>query len=111
MFGKLILILLSALLLAPRAPAGDVVRAGDQKTTQPRPALAPVIRSAPVAETVSVEVQPAQPAKAPLTVALRGPDGQVRRFAVEGGRQAIQTRSVVLRPGESVAIRWVPPKG
>jgi hypothetical protein len=57
-----------------------------------------------VALSVTVEV-PAQPAKEPVYVDLRGPDGQVRRFLVEGGREAIQYRQVTLRPGESVTIR------
>jgi hypothetical protein len=39
-------------------------------------------------------------------VNLRGPDGQVRRFPVEGGRQAIQSPQViVLRPGSTVTVR------
>jgi hypothetical protein len=46
-----------------------------------------------------------QPAAEPTYVELRGPDGQVRRFPVEGGRDAIQYRQVVLRPGESVTFQ------
>jgi hypothetical protein len=40
-----------------------------------------------------------------LVVSLRGPDGEVRRFPVEGGRSAIETYQVVLRPGTSITIR------
>jgi hypothetical protein len=67
-----------------------------------------VARTTAVASTVSVVVvTPAQAAPEPFDVALRGPDGQVRRFPVEGGREAIQTRQVVLRPGETVTIAWL----
>jgi len=59
--------------------------------------------------TIAIVVEPPpRPATEPLTVGLRGPDGQVRRFPVEGGREAIQVRSVTLRAGESVTIRWTP---
>jgi hypothetical protein len=62
--------------------------------------------AAPV--TVSVAVTPPQTAKEVVYVNLRGPDGQVRRFPVEGGREAIQSPQViVLRPGASVTVRWV----
>jgi hypothetical protein len=57
-----------------------------------------------------VVTAPTQPAKAPGSVTLRGPNGQVRRFSVEGGRNAIQYRQVVLRPGQSVTIQWVAQK-
>jgi hypothetical protein len=39
-------------------------------------------------------------------VNLRGPDGQVRRFALEGGSDSIQVRRLVLRPGESLTIQF-----
>jgi hypothetical protein len=57
--------------------------------------------------TLSVVVTPApRPAVAPYYVDLRGPDGQVRRFPVEGGRAAIQAPPVVvLRPGETLTLR------
>jgi hypothetical protein len=62
-----------------------------------------------VATSVVVVAQ-AQPAPAPMYVAIRGPDGQVRRFPVEGGREAIQVRQVVLHPGESLTLQWVAAK-
>ena len=37
---------------------------------------------------------------------LRGPDGQTRRFPVEGGRSAIRYTQVVVHPGQSVTIHW-----
>jgi hypothetical protein len=88
------------------------VRAGKQSTapTWPPPPAhavsAPVAPAAPV--TVSVVVTPPRAAKEVLYVNLRGPDGQVRRFPVEGGRDAIQSPQViVLRPGATVTVRWV----
>jgi hypothetical protein len=56
-----------------------------------------------------VVVTTAAPAARPLSlVDLRGPGGEVRRFAVEGGPEVIQVPSViVLRPGQSVTIRSV----
>jgi hypothetical protein len=50
---------------------------------------------------------PAQPTTEPVYVDIRGPDGQVRSYEVEGGREAIQYRQVVVRPGGSVTIRLV----
>jgi hypothetical protein len=61
--------------------------------------------------SISVVVMLApQAAMKPAQVALRGPDGQVRRFPVVGGRDAIQYRQVVLRPGQSLTIQWVAAK-
>jgi hypothetical protein len=104
--------LLSAAALLLLSPA---VHAGKQSTppTWPPPAAphvaAPVVVVAPV--TISVAVTPPQTAKEVVYVNLRGPDGQVRRFPVEGGREAIQSPQViVLRPGASVTVRWVASK-
>jgi hypothetical protein len=58
----------------------------------------------PTAISVVVTTPP-RPAKAPAYIDLRGPDGQVRRFPVEGGRDVIQYQQVVLRPGQSVTIQ------
>jgi hypothetical protein len=104
-----VLLAAALLLVAPEAPAGPHVVAGRQ-TPQPQPAPAavpvPVVRAAPQSLVLSVVVTPPQPAAEPLTVDLRGPDGQVRRFVVEGGLDAIQYAPVVLRPGQSVTLRW-----
>ena len=103
-------LLSAAALLLLFAPA----RAGKSSTapTWPPPpaphAAAPVVRAAAAAVTVSVAVTPPRAAKEVVYVNLRGPDGQVRRFPVEGGREAIQSPQViVLRPGASVTVRWV----
>jgi hypothetical protein len=95
------------LLAATPALAGDRVHAPSRTaSTRSQPASAPVARAQPVVVSF-VMAQPTQPAKEPFQVSLRGPDGQVRRFTVEGGEAAIQYRQVVLRPGQSVTIRWV----
>lgn len=90
------------------------VQAGKQSTapTWPPPAnhraAAPLVNGASGPVTISVAVTPPQVSKEVVYVNLRGPDGQVRRFPVEGGREAIQPPQViVLRPGASVTVRWV----
>jgi hypothetical protein len=89
--------------------AGEHVRAGDQLRIRSQPATASV--SGAVPQTISVVVRTAaRPATAPVYVDIRGPDGQIRRFPVEGGRAAIQYRQVVLRPGEMLTIQWTPAK-
>jgi hypothetical protein len=96
--------------LVPQVMAGPRVVAG-RATTPPKPAPVPVARAVRPAVTISVVVTaPAQPAKAPAYVDLRGPDGKVRRFPVEGGQAAIQTRQLVLRAGQSITLVWVAPK-
>lgn len=96
------------LLLSAPAQAG---KSSTAPTWPPPPAphvVAPVVRAAAAAVTVSVAVTPPRAAKEVVYVNLRGPDGQVRRFPVEGGREAIQpTQLIVLRPGASVTVRWV----
>jgi hypothetical protein len=69
-------------------------------------------RGASTQVTVSVaSPTPSEPAPETGLVALRGPDGQVRRFAVEGGLTALQSPQVVIiRPGQSVTIRWAAAK-
>lgn len=72
-------------------------------------------------ETQAVRVsQPARPAavapdivvslpapRGPITetVTIRGADGQVRTFPIEGGRDAIVVRQIHLHPGEAVTVR------
>jgi hypothetical protein len=47
-------------------------------------------------------------ALSPEFVSLQGPDGKVRTFPVEGGRQAIVVREVTLVRGERVTINLTP---
>jgi hypothetical protein len=102
-------VLLAALLVAaPQVLAGGRVYAG-RATPSSQPAPAPVVRTAPVVVPVTVSVvvtEPARSATEQMRVDLRGPDGQLRSFALEGGRDAIQSQPVlVLRPGQSLTIR------
>ena len=99
-------VLFSAALLitVPTALAGDRVHAGRQATTsQPAPAV--VTKAAAQSIVLSVvATKAAQPANERAFVDLRGPDGQVRRFPVEGGPEAIEVSRLVLRPGQTLTI-------
>jgi hypothetical protein len=111
-FVKEAMLLAAAFLfVVPQVLAGDKEHAANQPTTRSHLASAPVARAVSRAVAISVVVtMPVQPAKEPYYVNLRGPDGQVRRFPVEGGRAAIQYRQVVLHPGEMLTIHWIPAK-
>jgi hypothetical protein len=76
-----------------RAPAGLPPHwDGSLLVTVTRPAPAPV-------------TAPTQVAPAALTVNLRGPDGVVRSYPVEGGRASIQpSQEIIVRPGASATI-------
>jgi len=39
-------------------------------------------------------------------VTLRGPDGEVQRYPLEGGPQSIQTRTVIVRQGETASFHF-----
>jgi hypothetical protein len=87
-----------------------------QRTT-PRPAAAPsslpTPTARPVAEappgrlvvSITAPAEAARPPSAPLYVDIRGPDGSVRTFPVEGGRAAIQPQTVIIRPGETMTVK------
>ena len=103
-----VLIAAACLPMAPRVLAGDVYHAPRRSTTPSRPEPAPVVRVLPRPVTLAV-VLPTSPQAAPepVYVYLRGPDGSMRLFPMEGGRDAIWSPQVVLRPGESLTIRWI----
>lgn len=42
--------------------------------------------------------------------AIRGPDGEVRYFPIEGGRKELGTRVIIVRPGERIHIQLPPAK-
>jgi len=100
------------LLLTPPVLAGGRVHSPTQATTYATSVATTVVRTPSQAVSISIVVTPpTTPVNDPLSVRLRGPDGQVRRFPVEGGRDAIRfAPTVVLRPGQSVTIRWVAAK-
>src|SRR5262249_34384136 len=95
---KAVLVAATFLLMVPQALSGDATHAPDARPTaryHHQPASAPVVRVAPPSAVISVVVMMApQPAREPTQVNLRGPDGQLRRFAVEGGRDAIQYQQI-----------------
>jgi hypothetical protein len=93
--------------LGSRALAGEHVRAGKPLAIRSQPVSIPIARAVTAAETVSVVVaSPPQSTTTPIYVDIRGPDGQVRRFPVEGGRASIQYRQVILHVGERLTILW-----
>ena len=91
--------------------AGEHVRAGDRATTRSQYPSVSIPRALPLAQSISVVVTAAsQAATEPLYVDIRSPDGQMRRFPVEGGRATIQYRQAILHPGDMLTIRWAPTK-
>ena len=102
------------LLLVPSVLAGPGVPGVQRSITRPKAASVRVVsssaRPAPLVTLAVAVASPNQPAAEPVYVGIRGPDGQLRRFPVEGGRAAIQYRQVVLHPGDSLTIQWTAPK-
>jgi hypothetical protein len=97
------------LLLAPPVLAGDVFHAAKRPTAPSRPAPVPVVRAAPQPVVLVISLRtPARAAPEPVYVDLRGPDGSARRFVLEGARHVIQSPQLVLRPGDSLTLRWGP---
>jgi hypothetical protein len=100
------------LLLAPASRAGPSVRSGpgwssnhsaSATSSSRRTVSAPVVRWGNMSATVTVPQQ-----ARPYYVRLRGPDGKMRRFPVQGGPASIQYTTVVVRPGQSVTISYTP---
>jgi len=103
--------LAALLLIGSHAMAGDRVHTRPRPAAQPQPAATPPVRTAMLPLTVSIMI--AAPSTSMLEeayVSLRGPDGQLRRFPVEGGHAAIHYRQTILRPGESLTVLWTPAK-
>jgi hypothetical protein len=99
------LVAVAFVLLVPEVLAGPGVHAGDRPITRSQTASPPMPRAVPPLSVSFVVTTPTQPAGQPIYVDLRSPDGRTRRFAVEGGPSAIQSRQLLLRPGESLTIR------
>jgi hypothetical protein len=87
------------------------------KAAPAAPATAPHVAAATYAAPPSPTTPP--PVQVTLTfptlpdtafAAIRGPDGEVRYFPIEGGRKELGTRVIVVRPGERVHIQLPPPK-
>ncbi|MCC6420199.1 MAG: hypothetical protein IT429_18345 [Gemmataceae bacterium] len=80
-----------------------------QQAAAPQPASLPApVPRAPTPAGLDVVVT-APAAAAPAYITLRGPDGEVRRFALQGGATAFQTRQIVVRPGQSVTVTVLTP--
>jgi hypothetical protein len=64
-------------------------------------------QAVPPLEATVIVVPAARPldAPAPALVNVRGPDGTVRSFPIEGGLAAIKVQTVVVHAGESVTLR------
>lgn len=58
----------------------------------------------PVTRPSALEVVVERPAAQAEYIAIRGPDGTVRNFPIQGGTAAIQTQKVIVHAGESVRI-------
>jgi len=102
--SRVLLVVGAALMLtAPEVFAG-AVHTSNPAPVRPQPAPAVVVRPAPVALSITFTAPAPTPTETAY-ISLRGPDGQLRRFAVEGGADALSTRIVVLHPGESLTIR------
>jgi hypothetical protein len=110
--NEAMLVAATLLLMVPRVVAGDATHAPDARPSIRHPsAPAPVARMASPSGMASVVVTLVpQPTRGSVHVNLRGPDGQLRRFPLEGGREAIEYEQFVLRPGQSLTIRWVAAK-
>jgi len=48
-----------------------------------------------------------RPETKPVYVDIRGPNGEVRSFALAGGRESIQTRPIIVRAGEKLTLNFV----
>jgi hypothetical protein len=92
------------------AEAGDRVHASKPSAAPSQPAAAPIVTRSVSSITVVVVPVPTAPATEPLVVGIRGPNGEVRRFPVEGGSSAIQSGQIVLRPGQSITVQWTAAK-
>ncbi len=89
------------------------ILAGDRVHSAPRPqavSSSAVVRTVARSATVSVTLTPSDPAKAPKMVSLRGPDGKVQRFPLEGDVVVLTSSPVILRAGKTLTIYWVAAK-
>lgn len=106
--------------LAPDARGYQSTLALQQAQRQqpaPRVAVAPVAAPVRALSRVQVTVQaPVETARAEVTpapadvssIAIRGPDGDVRRYPLEGGQASIVVRQYTITPGEAVTVRINP---
>ncbi len=55
-------------------------------------------------EATPVGVTVTEPEGTTEMVKIRGPNGEVRSFLIEGGRKAIKARTIIVRPGQSLHL-------
>jgi hypothetical protein len=67
----------------------------------PPPPRFTAVPAEPVSNSFAVGITPSS--SQPMTVAIRGPDGEVRRFPVSSP-EAIRPRTIIVRPGEKLRI-------
>lgn len=88
---------------------------GPRATTSSRATAQPPVRvqvdepttASPVQVTITLPPTAQSLAPQAGAVAIKGPDGTIRHFPVEGGRQTLESRVIVVRPGERATIRVV----
>lgn len=73
---------------------------------RPAPSAMQVIVQAPV-RTEGARSAPAVPA--PYSIAIRGPDGELRRYPVEGGPSSVVVRQYTVQPGQAITVYVNPP--
>ncbi len=101
-------VLAAAICLASASPAraGDRVHAAVPTVSRTVSPVVSLVRPLLLPVTISITPVAAIPASDERgIISLRGPDGQVRHFPVEGGAEAFSRRVIVLRPGDSVTIQ------
>jgi hypothetical protein len=86
-------------------PAWNAPGYAVQASPLPPPARTAATMQYPAAGPLLVTVR--YPASSePLYVTLRGPNGEVQRYALENGVESIQTRTVIVRQGETASFRF-----
>jgi hypothetical protein len=86
---------------ASSAPAYAVTASPLPSPLARTPAVLPPPAAGPLVVTVRY------PASSELAyVTLRGPDGAIQRYALESGPESIQTRTVIVRQGETASFRF-----
>lgn len=90
-----------------RATSQPTVSSAPRVSTARRPAAMQVTVEAPRGQTQVVRTTAAEAdgvIAGTRTLTIRGPDGGVRTFPVEGGSSAIVIREYIVNPGEALTI-------
>ncbi|MFO0927503.1 MAG: hypothetical protein U0736_10755 [Gemmataceae bacterium] len=65
--------------------------------------------AAPQGRTQVARGTPATQPGVPYSIAIRGPDGEVRRYPVEGGPSSVVVRQYTVSPGQAITVYVQPP--